>query len=90
MSAGVAAQSGNTGLPSTNGSVSGQVNPGYPVSTGYEGVSRPLEDITESNLAPHFRSHLFIFYGWFSIFIIYKSKFIHNLHLMFQCFLNSH
>ncbi|XP_027908150.1 CCR4-NOT transcription complex subunit 1 isoform X1 [Vigna unguiculata] len=54
MSAGVAVQSANTGLPSTNGSVSGQVNPGYPVSTGYEGVSRPLEDITESNLAPHF------------------------------------
>ncbi|KAL9303652.1 hypothetical protein ACSQ67_020915 [Phaseolus vulgaris] len=54
MSAGVAGQSGNTGLPSTNGSVSGQVNPGYPVSTGYEGVSRPLEDMTESNLAQHF------------------------------------
>ncbi|CAJ1948188.1 unnamed protein product [Sphenostylis stenocarpa] len=54
MSAGVSVQSGNTGLPSTNGSLSGQVNSGYPVSTGYEGVSRPLEDMTESSLAPHF------------------------------------
>ncbi|KAL3009797.1 hypothetical protein AAZX31_07G103500 [Glycine max] len=54
MSAGVAVQSGNTGLTGTNGSVSGQINPGYPVTTGYEGVSRPLDDMTESNLAPHF------------------------------------
>ncbi|TKY68978.1 CCR4-NOT transcription complex subunit 1 [Spatholobus suberectus] len=54
MSAGVAVQSGNTGLNGTNGSVSGQINPGYAVSTGYEGVSRPLDDMTESNLAPHF------------------------------------
>ncbi|KAK7386118.1 hypothetical protein VNO78_26091 [Psophocarpus tetragonolobus] len=54
MSAGVAVQSGNTGLTGTNGSVSGQINPGYPVSTGYEGVSRPLDDMTESNMAPHF------------------------------------
>jgi len=67
MSAGVAGQSGNTGLPSTNGSVSGQVNPGYPVSTGYEGVSRPLEDMTESNLAQHFRFPPVIFYGCFSV-----------------------
>ncbi|RZC20257.1 CCR4-NOT transcription complex subunit 1 isoform D [Glycine soja] len=53
MSSGVAVQSG-TGLTGTNGSVSGQSNPGYPVTTGYEGVSRPLDDMTESNLAPHF------------------------------------
>ncbi|KAK7350377.1 hypothetical protein VNO77_08930 [Canavalia gladiata] len=54
MSAGVPVQSGNTGLTGTNGPVSGQINPGYPVSTGYEGVSRPLDDLTESNLASHF------------------------------------
>lgn len=64
MSAGVAVQSGNTGLTGTNGSVSGQINPGYPVTTGYEGVSRPLDDMTESNLAPHFRSPLFVPYAY--------------------------
>ncbi|KAL2319967.1 hypothetical protein Fmac_028936 [Flemingia macrophylla] len=54
LSTGVAVQSGNAGLTGTNGSVSGQISPGYPVSTGYEGVSRPLDEMTESNLAPHF------------------------------------
>ncbi|XP_061369489.1 uncharacterized protein LOC133312337 [Gastrolobium bilobum] len=54
MSAGVAVQSGNAGLTGTNGPVSGQINPGYSVSTGYEGASRPLDDMAESNLATHF------------------------------------
>lgn len=62
MSAGVAVQSGNAGLTGTSGPVSGQINPGYSVSTGYEGVSRPLDDMAESNLASHFRYLFFIHY----------------------------
>lgn len=60
MSAGLAVQSGN--LTGTNGAVSGQINPAYSVSSGYEGVSRPLDDMAESNLAPHFRCYFFIHY----------------------------
>lgn len=55
MSAGVAAPSADTGLSSTTGPVSGQINPGYSVSTGFEGASRPIDDMPESNLAAHFR-----------------------------------
>nr|XP_025640967.1 CCR4-NOT transcription complex subunit 1 isoform X1 [Arachis hypogaea] len=55
MSSGLSVQSGNAGLAGTNGSVSGQINPGYSVSSSYEGgVSRPVEDMSESNLAQHF------------------------------------
>ncbi|KAK7287009.1 hypothetical protein RJT34_22414 [Clitoria ternatea] len=54
MSAAVAVPSGNSGLSGTNGLLSGQINSGYPVSAAYEGVSRPLDEMTESNLAPHF------------------------------------
>ncbi|RDX77261.1 CCR4-NOT transcription complex subunit 1, partial [Mucuna pruriens] len=36
MFAGVVVQSGTTGLIATNGSALGQINPGYPTSTGYE------------------------------------------------------
>ncbi|MED6130919.1 hypothetical protein PIB30_005208 [Stylosanthes scabra] len=55
MSAGLAVQSGNAGLTGTNGAVSGQINPGYSVSSSYEGgVSRPGEDMSESNLAQHY------------------------------------
>lgn len=71
MSAGVAGQSGNTGLTGTNGPVSGQINPGYSVSTGYEGISRSIDDMGESNLAPHFRCPVFVHYGdVFEVFII--------------------
>ncbi|XP_073219959.1 uncharacterized protein [Cicer arietinum] len=54
MSAGVAVQPANSGLTGTNGPVSGQINPGYSLNTGYDGVARPMDDIPESNFAPHF------------------------------------
>ncbi|XP_057455962.1 uncharacterized protein LOC130747140 isoform X2 [Lotus japonicus] len=54
ISGGVSIQSGGTGLTGTSGTVSGQMSPGYSVNTGYEGVPRPIDDISESNLAPHF------------------------------------
>ncbi|KAL5134617.1 CCR4-NOT transcription complex subunit 1 [Glycine soja] len=57
MSSGVAVQSG-TGLTGTNGSVSGQSNPGYPVTTGYEGVFRGLYDNASNNI--HVTAHLAI------------------------------
>lgn len=54
MSAGAAVQSANSGLTGTNGPAPGQINPGYSLNTGYEGVSRPLDDMPESNYAQHF------------------------------------
>ncbi|XP_039684486.1 CCR4-NOT transcription complex subunit 1 isoform X2 [Medicago truncatula] len=54
MSAGAAVQSATSGLTGTNGPAPGQINPGYSLNTGYEGVSRPLDDMPESNYAQHF------------------------------------
>ncbi|KAL4599949.1 hypothetical protein ACB092_11G164000 [Castanea dentata] len=50
------ATAGGTGLPGAYGSASGQLNPGYssgPGSTGFEAVSRPQDESTESNSALH-------------------------------------
>lgn len=63
MSAGVAVQPANSGLTGTNGPVSGQINPGYSLNTGYDGVARPMDDIPESNFAPHFRCPVFVQHG---------------------------
>ncbi|WJX85826.1 hypothetical protein P8452_68221 [Trifolium repens] len=54
ISAGNAVQSANSGLSSTSGPASGQINPGYSLNTGYEGVSRPIDDMPESNFTPHY------------------------------------
>jgi CCR4-NOT transcription complex subunit 1 len=63
MSAGAAVQSANSGLTGTNGPAPGQINPGYSLNTGYEGVSRPLDDMPESNFAQHFRCAIFVQHG---------------------------
>ncbi|KAF3440045.1 hypothetical protein FNV43_RR18323 [Rhamnella rubrinervis] len=54
MPAGASASSANAGLASAYGSTSGQLNPGYspgPGNTGFEAVSRPLDEAMESNSA---------------------------------------
>ncbi|GAU24430.1 hypothetical protein TSUD_391390 [Trifolium subterraneum] len=56
MSGGNAVQSANSGLTSTSGPASGQINLGYSLNTGYEGVSRPIDDMPESNFTPHYSS----------------------------------
>lgn len=64
MPAGASASSGSAGLASVYGSTSGQLNPGYssgPGNTGFEAVSRPLDDALESNSALQLRSLVFIF-----------------------------
>ncbi|KAG5022258.1 hypothetical protein JHK85_018600 [Glycine max] len=51
MSAGVAVQSGNTGLTGTNGSVSGQINPGYPVTTGASSINiRAADSVSQHSM----------------------------------------
>ncbi|XP_015889443.2 uncharacterized protein LOC107424219 isoform X1 [Ziziphus jujuba] len=52
--AGASTSSASAGLASVYGSTSGQLNPGYssgPGNTGFEAVSRPLDDALESNSA---------------------------------------
>ncbi|MCH97656.1 CCR4-NOT transcription complex subunit 1-like, partial [Trifolium medium] len=54
MSAGTAVHSANSGLTGTSAPASGQINPSYALNTGYEGVSRPIDDMPESNFTPHY------------------------------------
>ncbi|XP_045789212.1 CCR4-NOT transcription complex subunit 1 [Trifolium pratense] len=49
-----AVQSANSGLTGTSAPASGQINPSYSLNTGYEGVSRPIDDMPESNFTPHY------------------------------------
>lgn len=63
MPAGASASSANAGLASVYGSTSGQLNPGYspgPGNTGFEAVTRPLDESMESNSALQLRSVIFI------------------------------
>lgn len=63
MPASASASSANAGLASVYGSTSGQLNPGYspgPGNTGFEAVSRPLDEAMESNSALQLRSVIFI------------------------------
>lgn len=64
------ATAGGTGLPGAYGSASGQLNPGYssgPGSTGFEAVSRPQDESTESNSALHLRCFIYHVH-WFFFF----------------------
>lgn len=63
MPAGASTSSASAGLASVYGSTSGQLNPGYssgPGNTGFEAVSRPLDDALESNSALQLRSLIFV------------------------------
>ncbi|CAL5195221.1 unnamed protein product [Lathyrus oleraceus] len=54
MSASVSVQSANSGITGTSAPASGQINPGYSLTTGYEGLSRPIDDMPEPNFTPHY------------------------------------
>lgn len=58
------ASSGSAGLTSTYGSASGQLNTGYSPGPGskFEAVSRPLDEVMESNSALHLRLVLIALY----------------------------
>lgn len=86
MSASVSVQSANSGITGTSAPASGQINPAYSLTTGYEGLSRPIDDMPEPNFTPHHRCP--ILFSMVMYLKLYKSNFIYTLRLIFQCFPN--
>ena len=81
------ATAGGTGLPGAYGSASGQLNPGYssgPGSTGFEAVSRPQDESTESNSALHLRCFIYIMFTGFFFFL---NKNLNLFYLFIFCLL---
>jgi hypothetical protein len=87
------ASAGSTSLTGAYGSASGQLNPGYssgPGGTGFEAVSRPQDESTESNSSLHLRCFIYVMFTGFFYLVNFFANMLGFLSEKFQCFLNSH